>query len=354
MFHVRRTRVAPRAPTRVLLVSTTPSPAAAGSADTAPAAGTAPTAAVTGAGRYAPSPSGDLHLGNLRTAVIAYAFARTTGRRFLLRVDDLDPQRSRREVAERQLADLRELGIDWDAAPEYQSDNHARYQQALDQLTAAGLTYECFCSRKEILEAPRAPHAPPGAYPGTCRELSPAERERRRASLPPNKVPAIRLAAQVAHADVIDSVQGRYDGDVDDMVLRRGDGAWAYNLAVVVDDAAAGIDQVVRGVDLLSSTPRQAYLAGLLDLPRPTYAHVPLAVAADGARLAKRDGGHTLAELRAAGVTAGQVLGAVGASLGVGSGSPLSLDDVVRGFDPAVLAPGASHGAAWTVPDEWS
>lgn len=307
-----------------------------------------------GAGRYAPSPSGDLHLGNLRTAVIAYAFARTTGRRFLLRVDDLDPQRSRPEIAARQLADLRELGIEWDDAPEYQSHHHARYQAALDQLTAAGHTYECFCSRKEILEAPRAPHSPPGAYPGTCRHLTAAERDRRRAALPSNKVPAIRLAAQRSELDVIDSVQGPYRGEVDDMVLRRGDGAWAYNLAVVVDDAAAGIDQVVRGVDLLSSTPRQAYLAELLGLPRPTYAHVPLAVAADGTRLAKRDGGHTLAELRAAGVTAGQVLGVVGASLGVGSGAPLSLDDVVHGFSPEALAPGASYGEAWTVPDEWA
>lgn len=305
----------------------------------------------SGAGRYAPSPSGALHLGNLRTAVLAYAFARRSGRRFVLRIDDLDPGRSRAEYATGQIADLAALGLRWDADPEYQSAHHGRYQQALDQLAAAGRTYECYCSRREILDAPRAPHTPPGSYPGTCRDLSPAEREARRATLPAGKSPAIRLVTENCEVDVIDTVQGPYRGYVDDLVLRRGDGAWAYNLAVVVDDAAAGIDQVVRGVDLLASTPRQVYLAELLGLARPSYAHVPLAVAADGARLAKRDGGHTLGELRAAGVSAAQVIGAIGTSIGVAGA--VSVDDVISGLNPSELAPGARYGEPWIVPRAW-
>jgi len=319
----------------------------------------------SGAGRYAPSPSGDLHLGNLRTAVLAHAFARRSGREFLLRVDDLDPQRSRADVAERQLADLGSLGLRWDRAPEWQSRNYERYEAALADLTARGLTYECFCSRREILDAPRAPHAPPGAYPGTCRFLTPDERERKRAELPPNKVPAIRVLAQPAEAGegeayavthtVFDLVQGEFEGVVDDLVLRRGDGAWAYNLAVVVDDAAAGIDQVVRGADLLDSAPRQAWLAGLLGLPAVEYAHVPLAVAAGGERLAKRDGGHTLAELRERGIPVERVLEAFAESVGVSASASTSvegiLDAITAELDPEVLSPGGEFGEPWIVPE---
>ena len=323
----------------------------------------APDSPAAGAGRYAPSPSGALHLGNLRTAVIAEAFARRSGRSFLLRVDDLDPQRSRAEVAREQIADLARLGLEWDGEPEWQSDNHARYSEALERLSAEGRTFECFCSRKDILDAPRAPHAPPGAYPGTCRDLSAAERERRRAAMPSNKVPAIRVRAGDDPATpggsgdsgviwrVYDAVQGGFSGVVDDFVLRRGDGAWAYNLAVVVDDAAAGVDQVVRGLDLLDSAPRQAWLARQLGLPPVDYAHVPLAVAADGARLAKRDGGHTLAELIAGGVDPGQVVTAIGESVGVPGAR--SVRDIASRFDPALLAPGAEFGGPWVVPGTW-
>lgn len=314
-----------------------------------------------GAGRYAPSPSGALHLGNLRTAVIAEAFARRSGRSFLLRVDDLDPQRSRVDVAHEQIADLARLGVEWDGEPEWQSDNHARYSAALERLAAEGRTFECFCSRKDILDAPRAPHAPPGAYPGTCRDLTPAERERRRAAMPSNKVPAIRVRAdpetpgENGDSGVIcriyDAVQGEFSGVVDDFVLRRGDGAWAYNLAVVVDDAAAGVDQVVRGLDLLDSAPRQAWLARLLGLPPVEYAHVPLAVAAGGARLAKRDGGHTLAELVGMGVDPGRVVTAIGESVGVPGAR--SVRDISARFSPALLAPGAEFGGPWLVPGQW-
>ncbi|TGD89714.1 tRNA glutamyl-Q(34) synthetase GluQRS [Mycolicibacterium sp. CH28] len=246
----------------------------------------------SGAGRFAPSPSADLHVGNLRTAVLAWLFARSTGRRFLIRVEDLD-DRSHDEVAHRQLADLAAIGVTWDAEPQWQSRQRQHYEAAVENLTERGLVYECYCSRKDILSAPRAPHAPEGAYPGTCRQLSDAERAVRRESRPP----ALRLRADVAEYTVTDLLHGSYTGVVDDVVLRRGDGVFAYNLAVVVDDALSGIDQVVRGDDLLSSSPRQAYLAGLLGYSQPVYAHVPLVLNTEGKRLAKRDGAVTLAEL---------------------------------------------------------
>lgn len=250
------------------------------------------------AGRYAPSPSGDLHFGNLRTAMVAWLAARSTGRRFVMRVEDIDSQRSSDESAQRQLEDLAALGLDWDAT-DYQSDHDDAYRAALDRLP----TYECYCSRKDIQEAASAPHAIPGQYPGTCRNLSDAERDAKRAKLQAaGRVPAIRLAADVTEWTVHDFFHGDYTGDVDDFILRRGGNAnqgqdWAYNLAVVVDDAAQGIDQVVRGDDLLSSAPRQAYLASLLDVPAPDYIHVPLVLNDEGKRLAKRDGAVTMREM---------------------------------------------------------
>ncbi|HUL98175.1 MAG TPA: tRNA glutamyl-Q(34) synthetase GluQRS [Mycobacterium sp.] len=248
-----------------------------------------------GAGRFAPSPSADLHIGNLRTAVLAWLFARSTGRRFLVRVEDLD-DRTHDDVAHRQLADLAAIGITWDAEPEWQSRQRGRYDAVVDALVDRGLVYECYCSRKDILSAPRAPHAPEGAYPGTCRGLTEPERAARREG---GRPPALRLRADVTDYTVTDVVHGSYTGVVDDFVLRRGDGVPAYNLAVVVDDALSGIDQVVRGEDLLSSSPRQAYLGALLGYPEPVYAHVPLVLNHEGQRLAKRDGAVTLAELGA-------------------------------------------------------
>lgn len=247
----------------------------------------------SGAGRFAPSPSADLHIGNLRTAVLAWLFARSTGRRFLMRVEDLD-DRTHDDVARRQLADLAAIGVTWDGEPEWQSAHRSRYDSVVDGLIEHGLVYECYCSRRDILSAPRAPHAPEGAYPGTCRDLSDAERADRRES---GRPPALRLRADTGEFTVHDLLHGSYTGVVDDFVLRRGDGVPAYNLAVVVDDAQSGIDQVVRGDDLLSSSPRQAYLGSLLGYPVPVYAHVPLVLNAEGKRLAKRDGAVTLAEL---------------------------------------------------------
>ncbi|GAB2700127.1 tRNA glutamyl-Q(34) synthetase GluQRS [Nocardia thraciensis] len=282
-----------------------------------------------GAGRFAPSPSGDLHLGNLRTAVLAWVFARWTGRAFYLRVEDLD--RVRPGAEERQLADLTALGLEWDPPVIRQSQCRDRHLAAIDTLTAAGLTYECYCTRREIQQAAAAPHGPMGAYPGTCRDLTAAERTARRAE---GRPAALRLLSQTTEFEVVDEIHGRFRGVVDDLVLRRGDGTPAYNLAVVVDDAAQGIDQVVRGDDLLPSTPRQAYLATLLGLAIPRYAHVPLVLNSEGKRLAKRDGAVTLADRRALGETPRQVIALLMDSLGYSAADPRALLDL---FDPGTL-----------------
>ncbi|MEP9393049.1 tRNA glutamyl-Q(34) synthetase GluQRS [Gordonia sp. VNK1] len=290
-------------------------------------------ASVTPAGRFAPSPSGELHVGNLRTAVLAYLFARTTGRRFLLRMENLD--RTAVGADARQIADLRSLGVDWEPPVVYQTDRLGRYREIIDGLRAAGRTFECFCTRREILEAPSAPHTPPGAYPGTCRHLTPIERDRKRAS---GRPPAIRIIADVREFTVTDVLHGNYTGAVDDFVIQRGDGAPAYNLAVVVDDAEQAIDQVCRGDDLLSSAPRQAYLATLLGHAPPTYAHVPMVLNRDGVRLSKRDGAVTLADLAARGVDAATVLDHIAASAGLAeAGEHIDIATLAERFDPAVL-----------------
>jgi glutamyl-tRNA synthetase len=283
---------------------------------------------MTSAGRFAPSPSGELHVGNLRTAILAWLFARSTSRRFLMRVEDLDRARAGAEAE--QLRDLAAIGVDWDGDIVRQTDRGPLYAAAIDRLSAAGMTYECFCTRREIQEAPSAPHAPQGAYPGTCRNLTEAEREQKRTARPA----ALRLRSNVREATVQDVLHGSYTGVVDDFVLRRNDGVTAYNLAVVVDDAEQGVGQVVRGDDLLPSTPRQAYLASLLNMPSPEYAHVPLVVNAAGVRLAKRDGAVTLADLARAGVGVDEVRDALLASLGLPAG-PLCA--ALAHFDPLTL-----------------
>ena len=293
-----------------------------------------------GAGRFAPSPSGDLHLGNLRTALLAWLFARSTGRLFLMRMEDLD--RVAPGAAERQLRDLRELGLEWDGEIVRQSERVCRYRAAIEQLDRAGLIYECFCTRREIREASSAPHGPAaeGRYPGspgirsatccTCRQLTPNQRAERRVTRPP----ALRLRAQVDSLIFVDQLSGICAGLVEDVVLQRNDGLPAYNLAVVVDDAAQGVDQVVRGIDLLPATPSQVHLGQLLDLPTPSYAHVPLALNTAGQRLAKRDGAVTLAELAQRGWSSADVLAVLATSLGLRPGTPTTMLD---GFDPASL-----------------
>ncbi len=300
------------------------------------------------AGRYAPSPSGDLHLGNLRTAILAWVYARRSSRRFLMRMEDLN--RVKEGAAERQLEDLAALGLDWDGEVLWQSDRLDTYARVGTALADEGLVYECYCTRREIQDAPQAPHAPPGAYPGTCRDLTDAQRaEGRKKMAALNRAPALRLRATTHEYAVTDMYAGRVVGDVDDFVLQRGDGLWAYNLVAVVDDAETGVDQIVRGDDLLSSSPRQAYLADVLArvapwvfprgaapaLPKqgsgtgastvegqPTsarfhYIHVPLALNPDGARLAKRDGAVTLRDRYDLGEIAGDVVERIGDSLGL-------------------------------------
>jgi glutamyl-tRNA synthetase len=278
------------------------------------------------AGRFAPSPSADLHIGNLRTATLAWLFARSTGRRFLLRVEDLD-DRTFSEIGNRQVDDLAAIGLTWDGPVEWQTEHRERYDAVIDALRDDGRLYECYCSRRDIAQAPQAPHAPQGAYPGTCRDLTAAERQARRAET--GRPPALRLRTDTFVGTVTDLVHGSYTGIVDDFVVRRGDGVTAYNLSVVVDDAASGIDQVVRGDDLLSSAPRQAYLARLLGYPEPTYAHVPLVFNEDGARLAKRDGAVTLGEI---GVD--RALAEISTSLGY---TATTVEGMLDEFDPARL-----------------
>jgi glutamyl-tRNA synthetase len=244
-------------------------------------------------GRFAPSPTGPLHLGSLRTALLAWLFARSQSARFLVRVEDLDPGRSRREFEDHQLEDLRSLGLDWDGLVVRQSERTAIYEEALRALQALGRLYQCFCTRAEIREAASAPHgrAPAGGYPGTCARLTDAERREREASGRPS---ALRVRAGGEVIGFEDRLHGRHEFAVDDFVVRRADGVHAYQLAVVVDDADQGIGEVVRGDDLLDSTPRQILLCRLLGLPIPSYAHVPLVLAADGERVAKRHGGATV------------------------------------------------------------
>jgi glutamyl-tRNA synthetase len=279
-------------------------------------------------GRFAPSPSGRLHVGNLRTALLAWLFARSAGSAFLVRMEDLDAGRTREEHYRTQVDDLAALGLDWDGEVVRQSARSALYDDAIERLTAAGLTYECWCTRKEILEASTAPHGAPGAYGGRCRDLSELERAEREAG---DRVPALRLRTDHQVVEVEDRQLGRYAGSVDDLVLRRNDGTAAYNLAVVVDDAEQGVEEVVRADDLLPSTPRQVLLARLLDLPVPTYAHVPLVLASDGDRLAKRHGAVTLADRLALGEAPSDVVRLLAASLGLTGSTPLELLD---GFDP--------------------
>ena len=221
---------------------------------------------MTNTGRFAPSPTGDFHLGNLRTAILAWAWARTTGRHFVLRIEDID--RERAGSAQRQIEDLEAIGVNWDGEPLIQTRRADAHEAALASLATRGLIFECYCTRRDIREAASAPHVPPGHYPGTCLSLSESERDAKRAALAAlGRKPALRLAAPSPEWTVLDELHGSYTGPVDHFVVRRADGVPAYNLAAVVDDAFQGVDQVVRGFDLLSQAPAQAQLAHLLGAP---------------------------------------------------------------------------------------
>lgn len=267
-------------------------------------------------GRFAPSPTGELHLGNLRTALLAWLWARSAGGGFVVRMEDLDRVAAHDHHRSSQLADLHLLGIDWDGEVVRQSERFDRHHAALADLVTAGLTYRCYCTRREVREAARAPHGADVAYPGTCRELTAA---RRRELERDGRRGAVRLRAGdvTEPVTVDDRVAGRFVGRVDDVVLQRNDGVPAYHLAVVVDDDAQGITEVLRADDLLTSTPTQIHLQRLLGLPTPQYAHVPLVLAPDGQRLAKRHGAVTMAQLIAGGATPGGVLARLARSCGL-------------------------------------
>ncbi len=292
-------------------------------------------------GRFAPSPTGTLHVGNLRTALLAWLFARSAGDRFLVRMEDLDTGRVREPYHGEQLRDLAALGIDWDGPVVRQSQRTALYEEAVAALRADGRVYECWCTRTEIREAASAPHGslPEGAYPGTCLRLDAAARAERVAS---GRPPALRVRADAARVRFEDRLAGPVSDVVDDFVVRRNDGAFAYNLAVVVDDAEQGVGEVVRGADLLDSTPRQLWLAGVLGLPLPGHAHVPLMLGPDGARLAKRHGPVTFADRAALGPSAEDVRAELAASVGLAEpGERPSPAELIARFDPAALTAAA-------------
>lgn len=243
-------------------------------------------------GRFAPSPSGRIHLGNILCCLLAWLSAHQKGGEVILRIEDLDTARCPRRYAEQMEADLQWLGLTWERGPFYQSQRTERYQNALEQLEAQGLIYPCFCTRAE-LHAASAPHREDGqaVYAGTCRDLTPEEvaARIRQTGRPPAlrmRVPSEEITFQDGHMGTFTQ---RLDRDCGDFLLRRSDGTFAYQLAVVVDDAAMGVTEVVRGADLLDSTPRQLLLYRLLGLRPPKFYHFPLLLSPDGRRLSKRD-----------------------------------------------------------------
>ncbi len=274
-------------------------------------------------GRFAPTPSGRMHLGNAFSALMAWLSVRAAGGTMVLRIEDLDPRAQDRAVAELLMRDLEWLGLDWDEGPYYQSERTELYDEALASLAERGLTYPCFCTRAE-LHAATAPHASDGTYiyQGTCRGLSAQEVARRSATRPP----ATRL--MVPEADdptgtirFCDLAYGEQHEvlacECGDFLVRRSDGVTAYQLAVVVDDALMGVTQVVRGRDLLGSAARQIYLARLLGHAAPQYGHVPLLIAPDGRRLSKRERDLDLGALREAGMRPERLVGVLAHAAGI-------------------------------------
>ncbi len=308
-------------------------------------------------GRFAPSPTGPLHLGNARTALLSWLAARARRGAYLMRIEDLDAPRVLRGLEGRILEELRWLGLDWDEGPTVggpvgpyrQSERGPSYAHALARLRRARLVYPCFCSRSEIAAAAQAPHGPSDdgpRYPGTCASLSRTEAETRAAV----RRPAWRLRVQEGPVSFVDGVHGpqsvNVSAAVGDFVVARADGIPAYQLAVVVDDAAMGVTDVVRGDDLLPSTARQILLYRALGLAVPRFAHVPLVVGEDGARLAKRHGALSVGELRERGADRRALAGLLAEISGLAPpGARLDPRELVAGFEigrvsrePVVLA----------------
>ena len=289
-------------------------------------------------GRFAPSPTGRMHAGNVFAALAAWLVAKSQGGRIVLRIEDLDAERSKPQYVDAVQRDFEALGLTWDEGPYFQHDRTEAYRDAFDELREHGLVYPCFCTRAD-LHAASAPHrGEKPVYPGTCRGLSDDERVRRAAE----RTPAQRLIVPDETVAFDDLVQGRYEQnlarDCGDFLVQRSDGAFAYQLAVVVDDAAQGVNSVVRGVDLLCSTPQQIHLQTLLGLPHPVYAHIPLLVAERDRRLSKRDHDAALDALLArfktpAGII-GQIAGITGLAL---TCDPATPEELLAGFDPAAF-----------------
>ena len=290
-------------------------------------------------GRFAPTPSGRMHLGNAFSTLMAWLAARSAGGRMILRIEDLDTRARDRAVADTLMRDLEWLGLDWDEGPYWQSERGDVYAEAIGRLDAMGLVYPCFCSRAE-LHAATAPHASDGTpiYQGTCRGLSQEEVAVRSAVRPP----ATRLvvpasddpAGTIAFDDLaFGHVEENLALECGDFLVRRSDGVVAYQLAVAVDDGLMGVTQVVRGCDLLGSVARQMYVQRLLGLPSPGFGHVPLLVAADGRRLSKRDRDLDLGVIRKRGVRPERVVGALAAAVGlVRPGEELAASDLIGVF----------------------
>ena len=283
-------------------------------------------------GRLAPSPTGALHLGNVRTFMIAWLRARSQGGRVVFRMEDLDHPRDKPGAAEAAAEELRWLGFDWDEE-HVQSERRETYREALGRLKEAGLVYPCVCSRKDVEAAQSAPHSGEQLfYPGTCRGRFSTWAEAAKVR-PPCWRFRVQEGTVVSFADVF---AGPYEQDVSrslgDFPLARDEDGAGYTLAVVVDDAAMGVTEVVRGDDLLPATPAQMLVQRALGLPTPAYCHVPLAVGPDGRRLAKRHGDTRISSFRAAGWSAERLIGFIAASCGMGAGGPCRLRDLLPVF----------------------
>ena len=282
-------------------------------------------------GRFAPTPSGRMHLGNVFAALIAWLSVKSRDGYMVLRMEDLDTQRTREEYAETLRNDLVWLGLDWDLETQPQSKRSAVYDGYFEKLRELGLLYPCYCTRSQLHNV-NAPHLSDGTpvYAGTCRNLTAAER----AAF--DRAPAWRVRVPEKKWTVEDKIQGTYtenlDTDCGDFVVRRADGVYVYQLAVTVDDGEAGVTEVVRGRDLLSSAPRQMYLQELFGFSHPEYGHVPMLLAPDGRRLSKRDRDLDLGQLRQA-MTAEKLLGSLACSAGIlDKSTPISARELAKEF----------------------
>jgi glutamyl-tRNA synthetase len=288
--------------------------------------------------RLAPSPTGALHLGNARTFLINWLMARQAGWRVLLRVEDLDGPRVKAGADREAMEDLRWLGLDWDEGPVYQSSRAAAYHAAVARLLATGKAYACVCTRREVELAASAPHAEDGAsvYPGTCRGKYENMREAEAAS---GRVPVVRFAVPDERVEFVDGFRGicafEPAKELGDFVIQKADGTAAYQLAVVIDDAETGVSDVVRGDDLVDSTPRQILLYRALGMAEriPAYWHLPLVVGTDGRRLAKRHGDTRLAHYRKRGVSAERIVAMLARWSGVEVGDAISARESVGRFE---------------------